>query len=557
MEEEIEITNFNKNTIEDILSRKDVKYSVSYFQRDYSWGKDEWGKLLDDIFESLSERRKHFLGFMTFFRPDNSNEIQIIEGQQRLATMTILAATIRDIFIEKKDSKWKEIDNQLIKTKDIYSEKIFDKLGLSEINRDFFKEYIHKEDRAKEKTEKMKKEKRLKLSNRLIRDCYNYFHNKLKDQRLLLDILRQATREFIVITTEVTNLRSAYILFQTLNDRGLDLTLSDLLKTHLLQKSGDDWKDIKKDWDFILNLSGIDNMNIFLRHYWLSTRGTVKEKELFDKFSSEIKNREECYKFIRELKKEAGTYSMLLNPEASDFFGNKIIVELLKDELYILTKQQVLPLLLAVCQKFNSDNKTLVVKSLISFIFRYLTIGEQENKELERLFSEIARSIRKNKIKNAVHVIKELKKKDINNATFKQLFKTKQIKDNKKAVYILTKIEKFLSGQKEKFAADITLEHILPVNPDNECKQQYTVDKKLWEDKDEWIYRIGNMTLLLSKPNKKAQNKSPMIKSREIYKKHTKLEINKDLKNIKKWSTAEIEKRQEKFAEYASQIWKL
>ena len=102
MEEELEITNFNKNTIEDILSKQDVKYSVSYFQRDYSWGKDEWSKLLDDIFESLSERRKHFFGFMTFFKPNIGNEIQIIEGQQRLATVTILAAAIRDIFMEKK-----------------------------------------------------------------------------------------------------------------------------------------------------------------------------------------------------------------------------------------------------------------------------------------------------------------------------------------------------------------------------------------------------------------------------------------------------------------------
>lgn len=556
MEEELEITNFNKNTIEDILSKQDVKYSVSYFQRDYSWGKDEWSKLLDDIFESLSERRKHFFGFMTFFKPNIGNEIQIIEGQQRLATVTILAAAIRDIFMEKKDGKWKEIDTQLVKTKDIYSEEIFDKLGLSDINRDFFKEYIQREGKAKEKTEKMRKEKRLKSSNRLIRDCYNYFYDKLKSQRLLLDILRQATREFIVITTEVTNLRSAYILFQTLNNRGLDLTLSDLLKTHLLQKSGEDWKDTKKDWDYILSFSGIDNMNIFLRHYWLSTRGIVKEEELFDKFSSEIKNREDAHKFIRELKKEAELYSVLLNPEASNFSGNKIIVELLKDELYVLSKQQVLPLLLALCQKLDLKNEVLVVKSLINFIFRYLTIGEQENKELERLFSEIARSMRQNKIKNATQVVKELKKKDINNETFHQLFKIKQIKDNKKVVYILAKIEQFLSEQKEKFATDITLEHILPVNPDNECKQ-YMIDNKLWDDKDEWVYRIGNMTLLLSKPNKKAQNRSPIIKSREIYKKETKLKINKDLKNIIKWSQEAIEKRQKRLANYAVKIWKL
>jgi len=554
MEEELEITNYQRSTVEDILSKKDTKYSVSYFQRDYSWTRDEWNKLFDDILDSLKERRKHFFGFMTFFKSNNTDEIQIIEGQQRLATITILAAVIRDIFFEKHNDKWKEIDSQLIKTKDIFSESSFLKLKLSDINNNFFREHIQKEDNAKSKIEKMRKEKRLKSSNRLIRSCYEYFYEKLKNEHLSLEILRQATRELIVVTTEVTNLRSAYILFQTLNDRGLDLTLSDLLKTHLLQKAGDDWAEVKKDWDYVLNLPGIGNTSVFLRHYWLSTRGVVKEEELFDKFSDEIKNREDALKFILELKKEAEIYSLILEPNASDFDGNKLVIELLKDELYVLSKQQVLPLLLALYQKFDAKDNS-IIRALINFIFRYLTIGEQENKELESLFSETAIGVRNNKIRSPKAVIKELSKKDIGDDTFKQLFKIKQIKENKKAVYILTKIEQFLSGQREKFATDITLEHVSPINPDQECKQ-YMIDNNLWEDKDEWVYRIGNMTLLLEKINKKAQNTLPMVKSKEIYCKHTKLEINKDLQNITKWTGKEIENRQEKFAVCATNIWK-
>jgi len=555
--EELEITNYNKNTVEEVISKKDTRYSVSYFQRDYSWRKDEWDKLWDDILDSLRNKRKHFFGFMTFYKPqDSANEIQIIEGQQRLATVTILIAVIRDIFLKKDDKKWEEIDKQLIKTKDIFSEERSFKLDLSDINKEFFQEYIQKEGKPKEKISRMKREKKTKYSNRLIRDCYGYFYEKLKNENLLLEILRQITREFIIVTTDVTNLRSAYILFQTLNDRGLDLTLSDLLKTHLLQKAGNDWKELKKDWDYILNIPGIENMNIFLRHYWLSTRSVVKEAELFDKFSGGITNREESFKFIKELKKEAEIYSMLLDPKPSDFSGNKIIVELLRDELFVLSKKQVLPLLLAMFQRFSHKDFTLILRALINFIFRYLTIGEQENKELERLFSGISKNIREGKIKSAVSIITKLKKKYIKDGSFKELFKTKQIKNNKTAIYILTKIEQFLARQKEKFAADITLEHILPVNPDEECKK-YMIKNRSWDDKDEWIYRIGNMTLLLDKSNKKAQNKSPKIKSKDIYSKGTKLEISKDLKSITDWTSKEIEKRQERFAKSAVKIWKL
>jgi uncharacterized protein with ParB-like and HNH nuclease domain len=318
--EELEIGNYQKVSIEDIL-KKDARFSVSYFQRDYSWGKNEWGKFFEDIETSLKEKRKHFFGFMTFLDTGKNKEVQIIEGQQRLATVTILASVIRDIFYERGNEKWKNIDSTLIKTVDLYTDDVFYKLKLSDINQPFFEEYIQKEGKPKDKIEKMKKERSLKLSNRLIRECYTYFYDKIKNKedRELLDILIKVTREFIVITTEVKNLHSAYILFQTLNNRGLDLTLSDLLKTHLLQKAGEDWGEIKKDWDFILTLPEIDNVNIFLRHYWLSTRGVVKEEELFDKLSSEIKTKEDAFRFIKELKKEAEIYSNLLNPKPEYF----------------------------------------------------------------------------------------------------------------------------------------------------------------------------------------------------------------------------------------------
>lgn len=216
----------------------------------------------------------------------------------------------------------------------------------------------------------------------------------------------------------------------------------------------------------------------------------------------------------------------------------------------------VLPLLLAAYGRLKVNEFKSLIKATINFVFRYLTIGEQENKELERLFSDIAIAIRNNKVKDTKSIVAEFRKKDIGDKTFEELFKVKQIKQNNKAVYILKKIEEYLSKQKEKFHADITLEHILPLNPDEECKK-YMKENNLWEDRDEIVYRIGNMTLLLGSVNRKAQNKSPIEKSKEIYSKQTKLKINKDLKNIKKWTIEEIDKRQKKFAKYALRIWKL
>lgn len=553
------IVNPETISIESILSRPGKKYSVSYFQRDYSWTKDQWDNYITDVTESLNEKRQHFFGFMTFLKSDSPDVFQIIEGQQRLATVTVLAAVIRDLFKVRNFEKWREIDDRLIKPKDMFSDKTYSKLKLSDTNSVFFEEYIQKEGDPLAKLDQMKKQKAMRYkSNRLIRDCYEYFYNKIsgKPEQDLLEILQQTTREFLVMSAEVVDLSSAYILFQTLNDRGLDLTLSDLLKTHILRVAKDDWEEVKKEWDSILSLSGMDNMNMFLRHYWLSTRGVVKEEKLFDEFSKEIKTREDAFKIVKELKKEAENYSALWDPEPADFGGKKKTVDSLKNGLYVLSKKQVLPLLLAAYGRLNEDSFLKLVSQTTNFIFRYLTIGEQENKELEHLFSDVAIDIRKGKAKDAVEIAKDLKKKDIDDDTFRQLFKTKQMKDNRKAAYILTMIETFLRKQPGEFSPDMTLEHIMPVNPDEDCKK-YLEQKKMWDDKDEWAYRIGNLTLLLEKPNKRARNKLPMIKAKEIYSKESTLKINEKLKNINDWTNKEIESRQEELAEYALQIWKM
>jgi uncharacterized protein with ParB-like and HNH nuclease domain len=557
----LQIGGYREQSIEELFTRRDIQFSVSSFQRDYSWKKDHWVTLFDDILESYEKKRKHFFGFMTFYKPDRENEVQIIEGQQRLATITILASVVRDIFYERSDGRWEEVNARYITNKvPLYpAEKASDKIVLSEVDRHFFKEHVQTPGKPREKIADMEMRKPRKTSNKLLRDCYKYFYDKLRNQHLILELLHKATQEFIVITMDVGNLNSAYILFQTLNDRGLDLALSDLLKTHLMQTGGESSADIKREWDDISNLE-ITNMDVFLRHYWLSKYGTVKKEELFDKFSSLIKNEEDANKFIGKLKMEAETYSVLLDPKPSDFKGNKEIPRLLNDELYVLSKEQVLPLLLSLKQSRQFGQKEIIrfVESLTSLIFRYLTIGERENKELEHLFSDIAINIREDKISSAAQVVDKLRKLYIKDEEFQPIFKNKQIKerDSRKARYILFKIEKYVSKQEEKVPPpEITLEHILPINPSEPCKKEMK-ENGLWDDKDELVHRLGNMTLLLLPRNVKGRNDSPVSKSRDIYSEST-LKINEDLKNIARWTDKEIDRRQAKFANYATNIWKL
>ncbi len=555
----------------DLLSQN-ICYSISWFQRDYSWRRDEWGKLYDDIISSIENNSEHFFGFMTFYKKDE-NKQEIIEGQQRLATVTIITAVVRDLLRKKgKENIANQIDNKFIKQTDPYSENQTEalKIELSKINTPIFRKYIQENESPIDVDVKRRDlsdlRKRTKYTNKLIIDCYNYFYEKLKDQseEHILNFHKTLTRNFKIVKTEVGDLNSAYVIFQTLNDRGLELAVSDLLKVHLLQTVGDErLEEIKERWENILNLPNIEHMSVFLRHFWLSTRGVVKEDELLNKLKEEVKDSGEVFRFIQELEEEAENYSILLKPDERSFDGNKEITQLLNDELYILSKNQVLPILLALYKHFYKENKVrdfkIAIRGLITLVFRYLTIGENENKELEKYLSDLSKEIRNGNIENGTEFVKKLMKKDISDESFIAQFKEKQIKKNKVVVYILKKIEMYLNGDRSdewELSSRLTLEHIIPLNPDEECKR-YLEEIELLEDKDEWVHRIGNMTLLTTKANKRAQNKSPLIKSREIYNNETKLKINEDLKDLEKWGKEEIEQRQERFAKLAVEIWNL
>jgi hypothetical protein len=109
-----------------------------------------------------------------------------------------------------------------------------------------------------------------------------------------------------------------------------------------------------------------------------------------------------------------------------------------------------------------------VIRDCTIFIFRYLSIGEQESKELEKVFSDLAINIRRREITKASQVRERLLKLDLSDKLLESLLEAKDIKLNKVATYILTKIEQKLDPGQKKFSSKITLEHILPKAPDEE-----------------------------------------------------------------------------------------
>ena len=562
----IGIVDHSQTTIEEMLKRTDTRYVVPYFQREYSWTRDDWVDFFEDLEKvQNSNNKQHFFGFMALQHHDKL--INIIEGQQRIATVTILIAVVRDILKENRFDNWSEIEKEYIKTSDTLSEslEIRHKLELSDINKAFFRDFVQASEVPSKKISNAKPQ-RLNLSDRLIFECYKYFHDKLIEKtkifnreellKYLLQIIAIPLRRFTVFTIDVEDEIAAYNIFQTLNDRGLDLALADLLKVHLFTLFDSySLQEAKDRWDEIRAILSQIKLHTFLRHYWLSQYGVVQEKDLLREFQIRLRTDSDASEFLKELRVESEIYEALVNPTV-DYWADAEIVELLNN-LKIISALMPLPILLAGAVKFDRTKFKRLISDLISFLIRYVTIGERDNKTLERLMSNIAIQIKKDTYTRPAEIRAALMNEYVDDDSFQSQFATNQIKVTKVAKYILQEIEGFISGRKEKFDRTITVEHILPKNPDSDCKK-YIEDNEI--DKDSLVNRIGNMTLLLGKVNSsKAKNKVFSRKRDEVFSKEdqTKLEINKPLAQISSWTETDITTRQEWLAEKAVKIWRL
>ncbi len=315
--------------------------------------------------------------------------------------------------------------------------------------------------------------------------------------------------------------------------------------------AGNDVKTAKDRWDEIVNILGNINMNNFLRHYWVSKFGIVSQKNLMNEFEKNINSKLDVFNFLDELKFEAEIYESIFN-KSSEMWNKDIVI--LLDELFILTKNIVLPLLLGTLQTLEERYHKKFLSICISFIFRYLTIAERENKELESLFSKMSIDIRNGSLTTLGRIKERLLRIYVDDDTFEKIFMNKDIKTAKVARYILQKLESNLDPIQEKFSNRITLEHILPKNPNQEWID-YITSKKINTDKV--VDKLGNMTLLLGKVNKIAQNKFFIEKRDLIYSKMTKLKINSDISKITSWTEAEVLERQSIFAKQAKKIWSI
>jgi len=528
---------------------------VPIYQRSFAWERENVQELFDDIKNSYPN--EYFIGTIVVNKKEDNDYLEIVDGQQRLATISIFYIAVRDFFREiGEDKKADPIERDYILKQSYREEDTKPRLKLNNIDNNFYFERLIKKQTTYSPT---------KTSHQRLEEIYNflkeYITNKYKDNiDELMDLLDFIKDKLLIIVVTVSDDVNAFTVFETLNDRGLILSQTDLIKNYLFDKGGDKIEEAQNSW---LKFTGAIEASIneqeiltYIRYYWSSKYGLTREKELYSNIKSKIREKNQVITFLKNLEENSAFYIALTNPthqiwnelpkECSEY-----ISELLELRLY-----QNRPLLLAILAKWKKipDEIKKVIKIILSWSVRNLITGSTGAGTLEQEFSRRAKLINDGSITSAKQLKESIQNLIPTDKEFEDAFKIATISKSYIARYYLRKLEISYRTTKEisplQNPEKVTLEHILPENPNN-----LTSD---WADFDENKYRsyykrIGNLTLLDKDINSEIKNgkfdlKKEFYNSSEIF-------ITKNIARYDKWTSSEIEQRQKEFAESAIRIW--
>lgn len=538
-----------------------LRYEIPKFQRDYSWEAEHWDDLWQDIKLILAhEDNEHYMGYLVL-QTTNNKEFFIIDGQQRLTTMSLLILAGLKCLKELADSgddtenNLKRIDNLLssyIGYVDPVSLIANNKLKLNRNSDDYYRQYLV-----------LLKELPIRNTNaseKHMRECFIWFYEKIKKEfntgEKLARFIDEIVDKLFFTVIEVTDQLNAFKVFETLNARGVQLSSSDLLKNYFFSVVDEslphkaEIEEVENIWSKIVGKLGEQKFEDYLRYYWNSINKSVGKKNLFKIIKNSVKTKEQVFELIRNLNDVADIYMAIQDPY-DDYWRDKPEIRKYIKELKLFQIRQTYSLFLAAIRNLNLKEVEKIAKICSVISFRYNIIGGLNPNAQEDVYNSLAIKITRNKI----YEVKDFQPIYVNDSSFENDFSTKEFKSSSRnhriVKYIYSKIEKYQFHNEIDEESDLfTIEHILPENADD------TWGDFTFEEINRSVYRIGNLTLLEKKFNKEADQK-PFKEKLSFFKQSKSKLTNAIVDNFETWNEDKLSARQKDLAKHAKAIWKI
>jgi hypothetical protein len=547
----------------------DSRFAVPNHQRDYSWTDEEIRQLFDDMESALEKNTPvYFLGLMVF-QNSQSGPLVVLDGQQRLATAVIVFSAIRSWLAQYSEFQQDagKVQEWFIGRSELGQKNPEPRLTMNSANDKTFSDYVIKSVAVSDiqaALDKMKKQDR----NRKLLEATLFAHDRVAqlakakgDPKAAADYLFRLVTfmrdKVSVVKLSVASEEAAYTIFETLNDRGLDLSPLDLVKNHLFgkadEKSEDAVRDMEERWaQMMATLSNVRADN-FLKAFWTTRHGRIRSVDLFSAFKKEYATPEAAVDLSVDMLQAAEQYAGIDSADDPIWSPYPPDARQTVRAMRVIGSQQAHPVILAALNRFSNEEMPKLLRLIEVVIVRYLLIGGGNTGRFETTCAILARKIHAKQVTTAIAAFAELKDVYPSDADFQQAFRVKQERSNQKVQYFLRAIEAHAQKKagSELTPGVLTVEHILPKNPGLEWAPITKTDGSIVDD---CAYRLGNTCLLTDGSNNKAGGKS-FDEKKKIFK-DSKLISTQAVANHAIWDRQNIDHHQAFLAKLAAEIWR-
>jgi hypothetical protein len=536
---------------------RDKRLAVPPFQRSYSWRTPEVETFWLDLRSAqLKPEPEYFLGTIVL-TPGGDGRMTIIDGQQRLATTTLLLAAIRDAFSDAGDGeRAKVLQNDYIAPRSLRSSELEPKLVLNEDDDDFYIEaVVQRAGVAPSQTS----HERLLAAYVFLRKAVQDDVDSAKDHwdELLYKWTNFLDNSAQVIVVTSDSEADSFLIFETLNDRGLALTVADLLKNYLFSLARDEIKTVQRYWSAALSALDVapeETFTTFLRHYWSSLHGATRERELYREIRRFIRSKAAAVEFAERLEEAGAHYAALLDPGDEIWARVGVGASEAVAALSQLGLEQNRPLLLAAMDHFEESELRRLLRALLAWSVRGVIVGGIGGGTTERYYSDAATQIRAGKVRDTEGVISVLSPIVPADDVFRSAFARASVPRSQVARYLLTALERKAKGRRHPSlltATDRRGYTVEPVVPPSASPEEWPA---FGEDAAMWAKRLGNLALL-RRDGPRLIRKNWADRKALVW--LSKAEINAPITAAKEWTPEAVRERQEQFAVLAVEIWPL
>ncbi len=567
----------------------DIHYVLPLFQREYTWERAQWQTLLDDaltlhdeigITGSNTSDLEHFLGSVVVINDGSRNgtvpAFQVVDGQQRLTTLSLLLCALMRSLDEKPHAALSKKIRRLLVNADEEGEVYFKLVPTAKFgDRDSYKAIVSGEGEP--------------LPDSRITQAYHFFLKEL-NQRLhssatTLDpdrLFLVLTQTFQVVFIDLNRDENPYQIFESLNGKGKPLSQADLVRNYIAMRLSPQsqekvfhgqWAVIEEKLrdQRIVGRSRLGELTAFLRHYMAMHSGVLcSEEHVYARFRDRTREQfssEDAFAAeIVRMRHFADLYDRLLRPETDPLLASRAALA----RLNVLEASTTFPFLLAACDAYQGqqlpESQWLgVLQTLENYLVRRY-LADETTSFLNRLFSNLWNQVREEAKKQDTDVVTALKsylavRNYPSAARLRLRLMSRSLYDTstltrQRTTLVLETINRHLSqgtGGYTVLSGASTIEHILPQDPDEDWLEALGADVE--RIKREYLHTLGNLTLVTQDWNSSLSNKSFTIKRQRLAGHALKINTDYFSQDIPEWDEDAICARCDWLIENVLTVW--